>query len=142
MRQQGEIIKLEPNQAWVKLTNPRSACGNCQGCLRLSPKQEKGDEVLKLDMNIAARVGDMVIVEYPDRVMLKAIMILYGIPFLGLFLGYFITNWFTKSDGVSGLGAVVGLVMFAIFTKPVAQRLYTKTGGPRIVTKVCANGEE
>jgi len=139
LRQQGEIIKLENNRAWVKLADPGSACGNCKGCIQLTSKQHKDNEVLKMDMNITAEVGDMVIIEYPDKVLLQAILVLYGIPFFGLFLGYFITHWITGNDAASGLGAVLGLVTFAILTRPAARCLYQKTGEPQIVAKVCAN---
>lgn len=138
MRQQGEIIKLEnEREAWVKLVNPGSACGNCNGCIRLTPKKEPENQILKLDLKITAHVGDMVLVDYPSRGIFKAMLVMYGIPFLGLFLGYIVTFLITNNDPISGLGAVVGLVVFGFLTRPIARKLDWKIGNPQIVAKSC-----
>ena len=137
MRQQGEIIKIEGRQAWVKFINPSSACGSCKGCIRLTPADQEKEKVIKLDFNIKAEVGDKVMIEYPDRDIFQAMLILYGLPFIGLFLGYFLTYYFTKDDAVSALAAVGGLILFGAAARPLARRLDRKIGKPHIVASYC-----
>lgn len=138
MRQQGEIIKVEnEREAWVKLVNPGSACGNCKGCIRLTPHEEPESQILKLDLKITAHEGDMVLIDYPNKGIFQAMLVMYGIPFLGLALGYIVTFLITNNDPIAGLGAVVGLIVFAILTRPVARKLNRKLGNPQIVAKSC-----
>ena len=54
--------------------------------------------------------GDRVFVETETRQTLKAVAVLYGIPFAGLFVGYGLTYAFVGVDSLAGLGAV-GLIL-------------------------------
>lgn len=137
MRQQGEIIKIEGSQAWVKFMNPSAACGNCKGCIRLTSREQEKEKIIKLDFNINAAVGDTVMIEYPSRGIFQAMLVLYGLPFLGLFLGYFLTYSFTKDDAVSALVAVVSLILCGALARPLARRLDQRIGKPHIVTSLC-----
>lgn len=137
MRQIGEIIKIEDKRAWIKYTSPGAACGNCKGCMHLSNKGSKKDRVIEVDMNIAADVGDAIIVEYPTEVMLKGMLVLYGVPFVGLFLGYFLTYVLSNNELISGIVAGIGLVVFGLLTRPIAKAVTNKNEKPRIVAKAC-----
>jgi len=137
MRQQGEIIKIENGQAWVKFANPGTACGNCKGCIRLSMRELNEPKVLQVKLTIAANVGDKILIEYPSKNLFQAMLLLYGLPFLGLFLGYFLAFYYTKNDATSALTAVVGLVLSAIIARIIVRRIDSKLAQPQIVSKVC-----
>ncbi|HHX01130.1 MAG TPA: SoxR reducing system RseC family protein [Firmicutes bacterium] len=137
MRRLGEIVKIEGNQAWVKFANPSEACGSCKGCIRLTMQEQEDERVFKLALNIKAEVGDTIMVEYPEKGIVQTMLVLYGLPFLGLFLGYFLTSYFTGSETTSALTALGGLIVCGILARPVARLVDEKIGQPRIVSTAC-----
>lgn len=137
MRRLGEIVKIDGNQAWVKFTNPSEACGNCRGCIRLTPREQADERVFKLDLNIKADVGDTIMVEYPAKGIVQTMLALYGLPSLGLFLGYFLAYNLTGAEAFSALAALGGLVVCWLAARPVARLIDGKIGQPRIVATVC-----
>lgn len=136
MRQRGEVVKIDANRAWVKVADPSSACGNCKGCIRLSPQERHEDQVLELDNTLAVTKGDWVIVESTSKDITKSLLVLYGIPLLGLILGYIISLSVLQSDTLAALGSLGGLVIFAFIARPVARRV-AKGVQVNIVARAC-----
>lgn|GEM_PF-329473 len=137
VRRLGEIVKIEDNQAWVKFTNPTAACGSCRGCLRLTMKEQTEDRVFKFPLTIQAGVGDTVMIEYPEKGIVQTMLALYGLPVLGLFLGYFLTRYFTGDEATSALAALGGLLVFGALGRPAARMIDAKVGQPKIVATTC-----
>lgn len=137
MRQRAVVVENNTDGTWVKLDNPATNCGSCKGCVRLTGDEKPEETVLQVKNTIAAQVGDTIILEYPSRNLLQAVGILYGIPLLGLFLGYFLTLAITGIDATAGLGAVVGLGIFALLARAIARKLTNKIGLPNIVAISC-----
>ncbi len=136
VRQQGEIIKVEGEHVWIKFADPSEACGNCRGCLRLSGKQREA-QVLKLQYDRKVDIGDRMMIEYPSERIFQSMLVLYGLPVIGLFIGYFLTLYFTSNDSISALVALVSLVLFIVVARLIAGKLDAKAPEPQIVAKIC-----
>ena len=92
--------------------------------------------MFKLDLNIKAEVGDTIMVEYPAKGIVQTMLALYGLPSLGLFLGYFLAYNLTGAEAFSALAALGGLVVCWLAARPVARLIDGKIGQPRIVATV------
>ncbi len=139
MRQRGIVIEREEDQVVVQIQDPSRICGSCSGCMRLTPQRPHEDYVVRLD---DARgdyvVGDEVILEGYMGDLVKAVMVLYGVPFVSLFIGYVLTRIILGSDPVAGLGAVVGLLVGAFVARPLARRLSQSEPELKIVARACS----
>jgi len=139
MRQIGEVVRREDAAVWVKLANPGKECGSCKGCVRLSGEGRTEDIVLKVnDPSGTYQPGDRVFLETHTKDALKAVAVLYGIPFIGLFVGYGITFALTRADAVSGLGAIAGLIVGGIVSRPLARKAAGKVSEPYISARACS----
>lgn len=71
----------------------QEACGHCKACFSGYKEQDMDIDAQNL---CDAEVGDWVELELQDNAFLKAVLISYGIPligfFIGLFLGYFVVS--------------------------------------------------
>lgn len=137
MRRLGEVVKIEADQAWVKFTNPTEACGSCKGCLRLTLKEQTDEKVFKFPLTIKAEVGDTVMIEYPEKGIVQTMLVLYGLPILGLLAGYFLANNISGDETVSALTAFGGLLAGGIVSCPAARMVDARVGQPRIVASAC-----
>ncbi len=138
MRHVAEVIRREDDAVWVKLDSPAKECGNCKGCVRLSGDRKVEDVVFKVqDSSGQYQPGDRVFVETETRQTLKAVAVLYGIPFAGLFVGYGLTYAFVGVDSLAGLGAVAGLILGGIISRPLARRMADRIADPAIVARAC-----
>ena len=127
-------VKIDGNQVG-QVYQPSEACD----CRMYPPdSREQADErVFKLDLNIKAEVGDTIMVEYPAKGIVQTMLALYGLPSLGLFLGYFLAYNLTGAEAFSALAALGGLVVCWLAARPVARLIDGKIGQPRIVATVC-----
>ncbi len=94
-----------------------STCGSCAGkssCSTLGAWNQRTLELLVYN-DIGARVGDEVVIEVPDSLVLKSAYRLYGLPMLLFFaagiLAYVISQYFAMGQpdlwaALSGLGGV------------------------------------
>jgi len=89
MEQQVEVIAVEADQALVR-GQRASACGGCAGktsCSTLGSWTERPIE-LRVKNSISASVGDQVVLEVPDSLLLKVSFKLYALPMLAfVFVG-------------------------------------------------------
>jgi len=98
VEQQAVVVAVHGARARVRAER-RGACGQCAGqraCGTLGAWRERVVEV-EVDNVAAARVGDWVVVQLPDGVLLRATMLVYGLPMLmfiaaGL-LGHALAPW-------------------------------------------------
>lgn len=139
MRQRGIVVEKRAQDVMVKIQDPATTCSGCKGCVRFTPEREQGDYILRLrDARNEYAVGDEVIVESRAAEFAKPLGILYGLPFLSLFVGYGLTRLFVGSDSIAGIGAAVGLFLGATVAKPLTRRIIR--GGPHfdIVARACS----
>ena len=142
MRQRGEVIKREENQVWIQVDNPSKACGSCRGCIRLTDHNRPEDLIVQLtDESGEYEKGDEVIIESGTGQIAKALGVLYGVPFVGLFMGYGITRFTLESDPLAGLGAIGGLLIGALIARPITRKMVHTMEEPKIVSRACSQKE-
>ena len=83
MEQNVTVIAVEGSQALVEARRA-SACGDCAGKASCSTMGSWADRFARLRVNnsLHARVGDEVLLEVPDSMLLKVAFRLYGLPML------------------------------------------------------------
>lgn len=139
MRQRGVVIEKQDRVVVVQVQNPAAACGNCKGCIRLTPERPQEDYVVRVaDSKDHYAVGDEVILEGEMGGAVRAIALLYGIPFTSLFVGYGVTRLLVKSDPVAGIGAVFGLLLGALVARILVRRQFKGDVELKIVSKACS----
>ncbi|GAV19575.1 sigma-E factor negative regulatory protein RseC [Mariprofundus micogutta] len=117
MEQQVEVIAVEGNQALVR-GQRASACGGCAGktsCSTMGSWIERAIE-LKVNNSVSAAVGDQVLLEVPDSLLLKVSFKLYALPMLAfVFVGLAMRSFALQQGlphaellaAVAGLAAVI-----------------------------------
>lgn len=139
MRQRGVVVEKQGQEVVVQIQDPARTCGTCNGCMRLTPERPHDDYVVRLnDARDEYSVGDQVILEGQMGDMIKAVAVLYGVPFVTLFCGYAMTRLMLGSDAVAGIGAVGGLLAGALVAKPLARRLFQNEPEFKIIARACS----
>jgi len=101
----GLVTREEKNMVTVHIVR-KEACGHCKACL---------SGYIEKDMNIEAKnlcdaeVGDWVELELQDNAFFKAIVVSYGIPFVGFLAALFLGHFFIEPLFV---GSPEGLIAF------------------------------
>jgi len=125
MRSQLEVIALDGEDALLQGVK-RSACGSCAGrasCGTMGAWMTRALQLRAVN-SLRVRVGDLVEVEVPDRHLLIASALLYGLPLLAFFVGglllrllFVVLGW---SENVGFLsGAVTGLAAAWLLARQV-----------------------
>ncbi len=142
MRSQLEVIALEGGDAILQGVK-KSACGSCAGRASCSTMGSWTTRALQLRAvnSLQAKVGDLVEVEVPDRHLLIASALLYGIPLLAFFVGgLLVRSLFValggSADGGFLLGALAGLAAAWLLARQV-QPAHVVT-----MVRICARGVE
>ncbi|MBQ2678717.1 MAG: SoxR reducing system RseC family protein [Firmicutes bacterium] len=141
MGEVGQVIQLKKNLAVVKITRTE-ACAKCRACVA---GMKREDMFIEAENECNARVSDWVEMELRDHGFLRAVLIMYGIPFVCFLVATLVSYYFLEpvSQGFNaalysfliGMGAV-GLAYLWIRSKrelwkkkkyrPVATRITTK----------------
>lgn len=112
MKEIGEIIELEGNQAIVRIQRS-SACGKCGAC---KFGASRDGMLLSTYNHLNGKPGDFVEIELESSSIVKASIIVYLIPLLGLIIGvvvgYFLAGFFNLDSGL--LGAIGGILFTAL----------------------------
>ncbi len=82
MRQTGIVLSAQGNTATVRFQRS-SACGKCNACFHLG----KSEADIELDNALGAKPGDRVIIELHGKTVVKASVIVYGVPLVALIAG-------------------------------------------------------
>lgn len=86
----GVVTEIKGKNAVVKFRR-KEACGHCRACLSGMTEQDMDIEARNL---CDAEVGDWVELELQENAFINAILVMYGIPFVGfvagIVLGYFV----------------------------------------------------
>ncbi|MDQ6988554.1 MAG: SoxR reducing system RseC family protein [Mariprofundaceae bacterium] len=92
MQKQGVVIEVVADHVVIR-SEKESSCGSCAGkasCGTLGSwdiaKKQKNQIDITLPNTLQAQVGDVVTVEVPDNLILKASMMFYGLPVLAFLL--------------------------------------------------------
>ena len=125
MRQTVTVTSVSGNMATVAYDRPTACHGDCSkcagGCGSMAAKERV---VVQAQNPIGARAGDRVVIEAASAQVFSAIFLVYALPVLLFFLGYFSGDWLYGAGGPIGItGFFVGLLI-AVFVS----RKKTKTG--------------
>ncbi|MDX8409683.1 MAG: SoxR reducing system RseC family protein [Mariprofundales bacterium] len=125
MRSQLEVIAIEGDDAVLQGVK-KSACGSCAGRASCSTMGSWMTRTLQLRAvnSLRAKVGELVEVEVPDRHLLIASALLYGLPLLAFFIGGLLLRALFVAlggfaDGGFLLGAVAGLAAAWLLARQV-----------------------
>ena len=118
MRQTAQVIRsVAPGYAEVKVRRA-SACAsahNCGSCDHCSMMENAPEIVVVAENPKGAEVGEVVTVESATSGVLKAAAVLYLVPRLLFFIGYFVGSIAGWTEGVSialgGGGFLLGLLL-------------------------------
>lgn len=127
MRQPGEVTAVKNGMMEVTFCRPE-ACASCKAC-------EGGKREHKILVRGDGKVGDIAVVEMPDRIVVRASLIAYGIPLIGLLGGMILGNALSggkefMAPAGAALGLAAGLAALKITEKRRAGR---DEWSPRVV---------
>lgn len=100
MRQIGLVISISGDTAVVRFQRS-AACGKCKACFQLG--SDEAD--MEIENTIGTKAGDRVVVEMHGNTMLKASLIMYGIPVLALVAG--VAAGSAMGDSYAFLGGIL-----------------------------------
>ncbi|WP_054738817.1 SoxR reducing system RseC family protein [Cellulosilyticum ruminicola] len=139
----GTVEKVENKYIYVKMER-QDMCGECHACEMLTDKKSCN---LKCVSNLKCKAGERVEVSLENSTFLKATYIMYGLPFVGLvigfLIGYLLQTYIMPQLGeiliaiTALLGMGVMLAFIYIRDKKNAYKKYL----PKIVAKVSAEAE-
>ncbi|NCB29945.1 MAG: hypothetical protein EOM66_00880 [Clostridia bacterium] len=100
----GKVISLSGKTAVVRFMRS-DACGHCNACFHLGSQEADIEIVNTAD----AEVGDVVSIELRGSSMVRASLIMYGIPLIGLLAGVLVgAQWGDLYAAVGGIVLCAG----------------------------------
>ncbi|MBM7624180.1 SoxR reducing system RseC family protein [Sporohalobacter salinus] len=110
MREYAKVIEVNDNLATVRIQR-HGSCDKCGKC------GESNDIEVEAKNSIGAKEGDLVTIELRDSNVLGAALVVYLLPLINLFIGYFIGQWFSGNYGFGNsdlIGALSGISFLII----------------------------
>ena len=142
IKETATVVNLSGDIAEVQMQR-QSACSHCemsQGCGtgaigRLLGKRSKSVEI-KVYQDL--KPGDQVEIGLPDKAFLRAGLLIYGLPLLGLFTGLMLaesldSNADLSSDLIAFIFALVGLVLGIKIGAYIAKTQFSSQFNPKIL---------
>lgn len=123
MRQTVTVTSVSGRQATVSYDRPTACHGDCSkcagGCGSMAAKE---CVVVQADNPIGARVGDRVVIEAASSQVFSAIFLVYALPVLLFFVGYFLGDKLTASGSLFGiLGFFLGLLVAVVCSRKMTR---------------------
>lgn len=113
MVEKGHIVDIKDGIAKIELIR-NNMCGKCHMCEIGSNNRM----IIETEADNNDKIGDTVSLEMKETSMLKASLIMYGIPllffFAGVLLGYIISEIFSANNLAQAIEAVFGILFTAI----------------------------
>ena len=107
------VVRSNERAIWVTL-QPRSACGSCRssGCTSAVLAQLFGSHPVELQLAnpLAVRVGEQVVVGFPEQLLLSAALWIYLLPALAMIATVAGGSAAGSSEAVQVLLAIAGLL--------------------------------
>ena len=125
MKEYAKVVGIEEGEAVLEVRR-HASCDDCGGCLETGDRRE-----LKVRARnpIGAKPGQMVKVEIADKKMMGAVFMVYLVPLLGFFIGYFVGSSLSTSlawGDAELVGAGVGIIF--LMASFLLAREYGKRG--------------
>ncbi len=138
MKRPGEVTQVRNGMMQVTFCRP-DACQSCGAC-------EGGKKEHAIWVRGEACVGDIAVIDMPDRTVVRASLIAYGVPLVCLLLGLILGSViFPGNDAAAAAGAALGLILSLVLLKVTEKYRAGKPGWtPEVVDilKKGANPEE
>ncbi len=141
IKEQDTVIGLFGNIAEVQ-TKRQIACSQCEGGRgcgigaigRLLGKRSKPVKI-KVDQDL--KLGDQIEIGLSDKAFLRAGLLIYGTPLLGLFLGLMLAELISpSSDLIAFTFAFIGLVLGLTTSASVAKTNFANQLNPKILAVI------
>ena len=145
IKEKATVISLSGDTAEVQMQR-QSACSHCemsQGCGtgaigRLLGKRSKPVEI-KVDREL--KPGEQVEIGLPDKAFLRAGLLIYGMPLLGLFIGLALAEIMAShsnlsSDLIGFVFALIGLVLGLLIGAYIAKTKFGNQLNPKILAVI------
>ncbi len=132
MEQKAKVRSVtEDGKAQVVVVRQSACSGDCHKCSGCGA----ATETLIFDAvnPIGAKPGEVVIVKSETGPVLKGAAMLYMLPLILFFLGYFLGDVVQKGGLFGGVGFVLGIAGAAVYDRKIASKndtVYTITGYP------------
>ena len=102
MKSQGTVIKIEKAMAIIEML-PEEVCTKCCSC----GASKKRYSAITGDKAKDLKIGDSVEIEVDASIMMKAYLMLYGLPLVTFTASVLIVHGITRQPGASFLAAIV-----------------------------------
>ncbi len=131
MEQTVKVRKVHDDGTATVLVIRQSACsGDCHKCSGCGAAQES--LLFRADNPIGARIGDTVVVRSESGPVLRGAMVLYLLPMVLFFLGYFLGAQLWNAGALAGcLAFAASIALVVVYDRCVAKKEtinYTITG--------------
>ena len=130
MEQLVRVKEAYPDGTAMVIHVRESACsGDCHKCSGCGAAKEA--VLFTAENRIGAKQGDLVKVESDTGTVLKAAVVLYVLPLVLFFLGYYLGTFLNAGGIVGGLGFFLGIGLAVVYDRKVAQNqktVHTITG--------------
>lgn len=123
----------------------KEACGECRACLSGMTKTEMDIEAKNL---CDAEIGDWVELELQENAFFNAVVIMYGLPFIGFIVGV-VAGYYGVPKVIPGISPVLPSLVLGVLGIVIAM-LWIKSQNPRwesgkyrpLATKIVEEEEE
>jgi sigma-E factor negative regulatory protein RseC len=115
VQQYAKVIKVKPEMSLATVEIKRHA--SCDKCGECSEQPTAGEMEVDARNPIGAQKGDFVAIEMDDRSILGALVVVYLVPIINMFIGYFLGEWLSKRLIIWNpemLGAVMAISFLVI----------------------------
>lgn len=109
----GKVVGIDKNKVTVKMTRTE-ACAKCRAC---TMGMETQDMIIKASNLCNADINDNVEIVIEEENFIKAVLIMYGIPFISLIIGIFGGYYISKAVGIGNnevIGFCSGMILVVI----------------------------
>ena len=113
MAEIGEVIQIENDNAVVVLER-KEACAKCRAC---SAGMKSEEMLIRAENICSAKVGDKVEIALEETDFIKAVLIMYGFPFIMFMVGLLGGYYGCLNAGINNaelIGFIAGLVLVAV----------------------------
>jgi sigma-E factor negative regulatory protein RseC len=137
------VVKIENHQVWVE-AGPNSACGGCSqktSCTTNAIGSLLKKKSVPVDCDIQLKTGDQVLVAIDENLLLRASLLLYLLPLIGLFTGAGIADWWLEDNAnqdlwIAGSALLSFLLILWLINKTQSLLILNYYARPVVVKKV------
>ena len=138
IEEQAIVTEIEEDLAMIQMQR-HSACSHCElsrGCGTGAIGRLLGhrSKPLTIRNRYNLKPGDSVVLGMPDEALLKASLLIYGLPLAGLIGGGLVAQWaFSESELYVFIFAVAGFIAGLTFSGLIAKSHFSQQFDPKIL---------